>query len=69
MFEKCESVKEGFKARTVNIKNRETNLISYPKMIIENVQEYIDNCLNDSTKQNTVYSSYEKLEYQTAEPK
>jgi hypothetical protein len=66
-FEKCKSIKEGFKARTTVMKDRNGNLVSDPKMILENFKEYFDNLLNDSAEQNTSYSSYEKLVYQSAE--
>jgi len=66
-FEKCKSIKEGFKARTTIMKDRHSNLVSEPKLIVENFKEYFDKLLNDSAKQNMSYSPYEKLVYQTAE--
>ncbi|KAF0767801.1 Uncharacterized protein FWK35_00029049 [Aphis craccivora] len=45
------------------MKDRYTNLVSNPKIIAENFKEYFD-----STDQNTNYSSYEKLVYQTSTP-
>jgi len=66
-FEKCKSVKEGFKAQMTIMKDGNGNLVSDPKMIVENFKEYFDNLLNDSAEQNTSYSPYEKLVYQTAE--
>jgi len=35
-FEKCKSVKEGFKARVTIMKDGNSNLVSDPKMIVEN---------------------------------
>jgi len=49
------------------MKDRHSNLVSEPKLIVENFKEYFDNLLNDSAKQNISYSPYEKLVYQTAE--
>jgi hypothetical protein len=66
-FEKCKSVKEGFKARTTIVKDRNGKLVSDPKMIIENFKKYFDNLFNDSAEQNISYSSYEKIVYRTAE--
>jgi len=60
-FEKFKSVKEGYKALTTIMKDGNGNLVSDPKMIVENFKEYFDNLLNDSAEQNTSYSSYEKL--------
>lgn len=49
------------------MKEGNDNLVSDFKMIVENFKEYFDNLLNDSAKQNTCYSPYEKLVYKTAE--
>lgn len=49
------------------MKDRNRHLVSDPKMIVENFKEYLDNLLNDSVEQNTRYSLYEKLMYQTVE--
>lgn len=55
-FEKCKSVKERFKEWTTIMKDRNGNLVSDTKKIVENF-------LNDSAEQNTSYSPYEKLVY------
>jgi len=67
-FEKCKCIKENFEARTSISKDRYSNLVTDPTMIAENFKKYFDNLVNDNTDQNTNYSSYEKLVYQTLEP-
>lgn len=66
-IEKCKSVKEGFKAQTTIMKDRDGTLLSDPKMIVKNFK-YFDNLHNDCTEQNTSYNPYEKLVYHTDEP-
>lgn len=48
------------------MKDGNGNLVSDSKLIVENFKEYFDNLLNNSAEQNTSYSLYEKLVYQTA---
>lgn len=54
-FEKCKSIKEGFKARMTIMKDGHGNLVSDPKKIAENFKEYFDSLLNDRAEQNTSY--------------
>ncbi|XP_025192756.1 uncharacterized protein LOC112592826 [Melanaphis sacchari] len=52
-FEKCKSIKEGFKSRTYLMTNDDGNLISDPKMIIDKFQTYFENLLNNKPDDET----------------
>ncbi|KAL4154352.1 hypothetical protein QTP88_000231 [Uroleucon formosanum] len=52
-FEKCKSIKEGFKSRTYLMTNDDGNLISDPKMIIDKFQTYFENLLNNKSDDET----------------
>ncbi|CAI6356869.1 unnamed protein product [Macrosiphum euphorbiae] len=72
-FEKCKSIKEGFKSRTYLMTNDDGNLISDPKMIIDKFQTYFENLLNNKSdyETNNTDGSGEPAEnqiYVTVEP-
>ncbi|XP_029342106.1 uncharacterized protein LOC115033527 [Acyrthosiphon pisum] len=72
-FEKCKSIKEGFKSRTYLMTNDDGSLISDPKMIIDKFQTYFENLLNNKSddETNNTDGSREPAEdqiYVTVEP-
>jgi hypothetical protein len=72
-FEKCKSIKEGFKSRTYLMTNYDGNLISDPKLIIDKFQTYFEILLNNNSddETNNIDGSGEPAEdqiYVTAEP-
>jgi len=49
IFEKCKLIKDYFKSRTCHMTNDDGNLVSDPKMIMDNFQSYFENLLNNHT--------------------
>lgn len=59
-FEKCASIKDGFKARALIMKDDDNNLLSDPEQIINNFGNYFERLLNNNNdNQYTNYRAYE----------
>jgi hypothetical protein len=72
-FEKCKSVKDGFKSRNYLMIDDEGNHVSDPKTIVNNFQLYFKNLLNTPThydigNANGIWKQGEDQMYVTVEP-
>lgn len=72
-FEKCKSVKDGFKSHTYPMIDNEGNLVSDPKITMNNFQLYFENLLNIQTHHeidnaNGIWEQDEGQMYATVEP-
>lgn len=68
-FEKCNSIKDGFKACPSIMKDEENNLLSDPEKTVNNFKNYFEKLLNNTNHQNNYYLPYEQIRRDTVEPK
>lgn len=68
-FEKCASIKDGFKARASIMKDDDYNLLSNPEQIINNFKNYFERLLNNNNNHQYIndYLSYEQVIRDTVE--
>lgn len=67
-FEKCNSIKDGFKTRSSLMKDDVNNLLSDQENIVNYLKNYFQKLLNNTNDQNNHYLTYEQIRRDTVEP-